>query len=379
MILERLMGIAKKEKISIDENAALLIAKAADGSLRDALVVLDQMVSFSTGKIEADDVAELLGTVHKEKVFELSNAVLGDDPGRVISVLDELINAGKDPIFIANSLVSHYRDLMVMKTVGGPTSDMALGEDDLARLKELAGKLSLEEIIYVLQNLTRCLDIMKGTMFTRAPLEITLIKLAKRKNVLSLPEIMQKLEKTNKHISDKGETPSYASEATQDTIREHPGGSVKQFVGRETENKDNTAPDDDMRNGNTQNEQSVWEAILGYVKSKKMSVFTFLSHARPVTVSSAKIVLGFGKDHVFNKEVLESENNKVLITEAAASIFGKTPKLEFKILEFLGESSKEAREAEGKKAMARELSNPVVEEAMDIFGGRVVRDQMGDS
>ena len=154
---------------------------------------------------------------------------------------------------------------------------------------------------------------------------------------------------------------------------------MKQFVGRETENKDNTAPDDDMRNGNTQNEQSVWEAILGYVKSKKMSVFTFLSHARPVTVSSAKIVLGFGKDHVFNKEVLESENNKVLITEAAASIFGKTPKLEFKILEFLGESSKEAREAEGKKAMARELSNPVVEEAMDIFGGRVVRDQMGDS
>ncbi|MFC1480614.1 DNA polymerase III subunit gamma/tau, partial [Candidatus Omnitrophota bacterium] len=165
MIYDRVMDIAKKEKIDIDEKAALLISRSADGSLRDSLVILDQMVSFSGKKILPDDVIELLGMVHKDRIFELSDAVIDNDPGRVTRILDELINSGKDPVFVTNGLISHYRDLMILKTTGAPTSDMAFAADELEKLTQQLGKLSLEEILYILQNLSHCLTLMKGTMF----------------------------------------------------------------------------------------------------------------------------------------------------------------------------------------------------------------------
>ena len=92
MIFDKIMDISKKEKINIDKKAALLIARAADGSLRDAIVILDQMVSFSGDKITSSDVVELLGMVHKDKMFDLSSAINEKDPGRVAKILDEKIH-----------------------------------------------------------------------------------------------------------------------------------------------------------------------------------------------------------------------------------------------------------------------------------------------
>jgi DNA polymerase III subunit gamma/tau len=380
MIFDRLMKIAKNEKIDIDEKAALLMARSADGSLRDALVVLDQMVSFSTGKVSADDVIELLGMVHKEKIFHLADAVMMNRAGQVISCLDDLINSGKDPVFIADSLLGYYRDLMILKTVGAPTSDMAFTEDELAEMKKFASKISLEEIIYVLQNLARCLDLMKGTMFTRSPLEVTLIKLAGRKNVLSLPDIMQRLE-----ALEKGGIPVVSAKSTAPEIKrksevvekKENAPEVGQYEEPVVPPAEETidAGETIVPKENAPDEKSAWQSIMSYIRNKKMSVFTFLSHASPVECNSDKVIIGFGKDHVFNKEVLESGDNKELIAEAVLAVLGASPKLEFKILEFMGESQEEIEIVQKKKDEARIASNPIIEKAMDVFGGRIVRDQ----
>ncbi len=380
MIFNRLMEIAKNEKIDIDEKAALLMARSADGSLRDALVVLDQMVSFSSGKISSDDVIELLGMVHKDKIFDLANAVMMNEAGRVISCLDELINGGKDPVFIADSLLGYYRDLMVIKTVGAPTSDMAFTEEELAKMKEFAGKMSLEEIIYILQNLVRCLDLMKGTMFTRSPLEVTLVKLVGRRNVLALPEIVQRLE-----VLEKGGAPVQSLKQTTPIVE-----GKNEFVQNNTnmsndkrhrkpvvsEREENIgAGQNVVRKDGVPDGKVAWQAIMSYVRNKKMSVYTFLSHASPVEVNANKVIIGFGKDHTFNKEVLESGDNKELIAEAASSVLGTSPRLEFRILEFMGESREEAGLAEKRRDEARKASNPIIEKAMDVFGGRIIQDQ----
>ncbi|MBU0570678.1 MAG: DNA polymerase III subunit gamma/tau [Candidatus Omnitrophica bacterium] len=380
MIFNRLMDIAKNEKISIDEKAALLMARSADGSLRDALVVLDQMVSFSSGKISYDDVMELLGMVHKEKIFDLADAVIMNETGRVVSCLDELINSGKDPVFIADSLLGFYRDLMVLKTAGAPTSDMAFTGDELEELKKFSEKMSIEEIIYVLQNLARCLDLMKGTMFTRAPLEVTLIKLAGRRNVMALPEIIRRLE-----ALEKGEAPRRFSKNIPSVMEKKNDPAGNNIDTSNDEQRDMPVAFKDLdaavpgesviRNGDAPDEKAAWQAIMGYIRNKKMSVFTFLDHASPVEVNSKKVIIGFGKDHVFNKEVLETGDNKELIAEAAASVLGKSPRLEFRVLEFMGESREDAGIAQKRKDEARKASNPIIEKAMDVFGGRIVQDQ----
>ncbi|MGB2599944.1 MAG: DNA polymerase III subunit gamma/tau [Candidatus Omnitrophota bacterium] len=378
MIYDQIMDVAKKEKIRIDEKAALLIARSADGSLRDSLVILDQVAAFSDKEISTDDVTELLGMVHKDQMFELSNAVINNDSKGVARILDALINSGKDPVFITNSLIGHYRDLMILKTVGEPTSDMAFMEEELVEMRTQLEKLPVEEILYVLQNLSHCLTLMKGTMFNRAPLEITLIRLTKRKYMLSLPEMLARIEK----IEQNRPTGSFSfkeSAAAPETFSKDPSPKKDPV-----ENPEVTEPEAVDFNS----EKFQWKAVLNYVKDKKMSVFMFLNNGRPIEFSKNKVVIGFKKEHAFHKEALEAGDSRKLIEEAVKKVTGATPRIEFTCPEFWGESTEEktnapaagekesepaAGEKESKPANAKEIK-PCVEKAMDVFGGHVVRD-----
>ncbi len=386
MIFDRLVDIAEKEKINVDEKAALLISRSADGSLRDALVVLDQMVSFSGKKILPEEVVELLGMIHQDKMFELSGAIIGNDPKAVAVILDEMINNGKDPVFLVNSLIAHYRDLMVLKTVGSTTTDMAFTDEELAKLEQETAKLSLEEILYVLQNLSHCLTLMKGAVFARAPLEITLIRLTRRRYVLALPDILSRLEGMGEGgffpaaDAPSGKTASAGAMASADqngyhvqSVRSSRDSRGKQDFLEEPDNADQPP-------GGFDSAKAHWKAVLNYVKGKKMSVFTFLSAGKPVEFSDKKVVIGFAKEHSFNKDALEAESNKSVIEEAVSKVTGNTPKLEFTLLEFLGKAPDEEPPAvPGKKTKVSENMKPVIEKTIDVFGGQVIRDYTEDN
>jgi DNA polymerase-3 subunit gamma/tau len=370
MIHDKVQDVAKKEKITIDENAVLLISRSADGSLRDALVILDQVVSFTDKEIFMDDVIELLGMVHKDRIFELSDAVIGGDPKRTVAILDTLINGGKDPVFITNSLIAHFRDLMVLKTVGSPTSDMAFTEEELSKMKGQLEDLSIEETLYVLQNLSHCLTLMKGVMFSRAPLEITLVRLSKRRGVMSLPEVLAKLEE------QKTASPLFSENPGRQTApkrRPLPKADEEDDPIEETGAGDPGSAD-------FNSEKIQWRAILNHVKSKKMSIFMFLKAGKLVELSGERAVIGFKKENSFHKEALEIGEGRQVIEEAVNKVTGASPKLEFTFLEFLGESSDGQAEpaAPSKTAKTDESIKPRVEDAMDIFGGHVVRDVLED-
>ncbi|MFH1305071.1 MAG: DNA polymerase III subunit gamma/tau [Candidatus Omnitrophota bacterium] len=344
MILDRLLSIAEKEKIVLEKDAALLIARGADGSLRDALVIMDQMMSFSGNKITAGEVIELMGIVPNDRISGLSLAIIEKDPARAIGALDEMITDGKDPVFVANSLIGHYRDLMVFKTVGAPSGGKMFTKEESGQLKQLAEKLSLEEILYALQNLLRSLELMKSTTFTRGALEVTLIRLTRRNSVLSLPEVL--------------------------------AGLGNEKVLPEPEEAENPQPAPEERSFDQGPDAAAfhWKAMLSHIKEKKMSVFTFLNVARPVEFTRDKVVIGLTKDHLFNKEVLETESNRSVIEEAVRKITGASSMVEFITLEFPGEVVAKKEATAAKKDMSKKKIRPVIEKAMDVFGGHIVRD-----
>ena len=373
MILERIEDIATKEKLDVEEKASLLIARSADGSLRDGLVILDQMVSFSGEKIIADDVIELLGMVHKDKMFELSSAVIEKDPASVAKVLDELITSGKDPVFIANSLITHYRDLMILKTTGEPTSDMAFTQEELTQLKEQLEQVSLEEILYILQNLSHCLMLMKSAMFARAPLEIALIRVAGREGTLALTEILAKLEELGEGIG--GNDDIIASKPVKEEPKKKETVAPSRAAPKEEEEETTAELDENGTSDNVFDAANFnWKAVLNYVKNKKMSVFTFLNAAKPVEFNAKKLILGFGKAHAFNKEALEANGNRSIIEEAVSKVTGTPVRVEYTILEFLEEEAEDKEDIAEKKAKATEEMKPSIDQAMDVFGGQIVRD-----
>ncbi len=367
VIFDRIMTVAKKEKIALDEKAALLIARTSEGSLRDALVVLDQMISFSGKQVNYDDVVELLGAVGRDKIMELANAVIECRTDRVTKILDDLINNGKDPVFVTNNLIGYYRDLMILKTAGEPTGDMAFSAEELAELKEQSDKLSLDEILYILQNLSHCLTLMKMAASARAPIEIMLVRLTRRKSILSLPEVLDRLENMDAR-SDKEENSGSPSEEVAE-IEE----AREEVPQNETETNSVTSGAVDLATSKVH-----WSSVMNYVKNKKMSVFTFLSAGKPLEFSDNKIVIGFDAEHAFNKEALET-NGRDIVEEAIKKVTGSQPKLEFTVLEFLGKDPEKEEVVPARKAESREKMKPVIEKAMDVFGGHLVQDFTEDN
>jgi len=378
-IVDRVLSIAKKEKIDVDKKAALIIARAADGSLRDALVVLDQMIAFSGKKVSAEDVVELLGMVKGDRIIALADAVIGKSPAEAARILDEIISGGKDPVFITNNIVEYFRDIMILKTAG-PTSDMTFTDEELVDIKKRSDSLSLDETLYILQNLTHCITLMKGTMFTRAPLEIALVRLARRDNILSLKEISDKLD--NRIAEYMENAPEIVSAIPEQGRNKNPleEDMIEEEVPDSGMLDDIDTDEEDLPDGAFMKPlNAYWKTILSRVKEKKMSVFTFLNVAKPVELTRDKIVIGFGKDHSFNKEVLESPDNRAVIEEAVKKVTSFDTRVEFSLLEFLSEKSdKDKEESIQKKADDRKTIKPVIEKAMDIFGGHVVRDMTED-
>ena len=392
LIYERVKLVAKKEKITLEENASLLIARSSDGSLRDGLVILDQMVSFSGSNIKASEVTELLGMVERDKVMELAESVIIKDPQKVTKTVDEFISGGKDPSFINSSLMQHFRDLMVLKTSGSPTSDMAFSDEELGKLNDQAGKLSLDEVLYILQSLSNCTITMKGTTFARAPLEIALIRLTKRADVLAIPELIKKLEEVDfgcgeasgvtsesperKELQEEKPLPKEEAPVQMTSKKSFKTEEKKtEFLSDPETDSNGTNGGSDAANGQIEQPKQKWKAILNYVRNKKMSVFTFLNAASPSSVTENKIIISFSKEHSFNKDALEAEQNKKIIQEAVDKVMGRSMRVAFVLTE--EDSSEESKlQTADKKQKSKEKMKPVIEKAMDIFGGHVVRDIM---
>ncbi|MDD3088758.1 MAG: DNA polymerase III subunit gamma/tau [Candidatus Omnitrophica bacterium] len=378
-IRDLLMAIAKKEGIDLSDEAALVMARYADGSLRDGIVVLDQMVSFSGKKVTAEGVYELLGMAGRAKVQETVQAIIDCDTAASAIALDSLISGGKDPSFIANALLGHFRDLMIMKTAGKPTGDMALSEEEIRKLASQAETISLEEILYVIQNISNCIGLMRATSFTRAPLEIAVVRLCMRKQAFSLTEALEKLDNVPLSRQPQG---SFMDPSKTETPRPPAAGPGS----RETLKQVMDAPESAVQDDSDQEETQVgysdpskahWNAVLTYVKNRQVSVFTFLNEGRPVVFGKEKVIIGFAREHALSRDMLESSDNRAVVEEAVGTVIGASPRVEFSILDFLGAASKDRQKDVFKKTSERKEMNPHIENVMDVFGGQVVRD-MGE-
>jgi hypothetical protein len=230
-------------------------------------------------------------------------------------------------------------------------------------MRSLGEGMSTEELLYILQNLTHCIKLMKGAMLTRAPLEMTLLKLTKRGTILDIGSLAERLEKL---CEGEGFSPGESTGVSRET-------RIPEKEEKKTEIGIPPAAGEDYSS-----DPAHWNAVLSYVKNKKMSVFTFLNSARPVEFNRNKVVIGFGKGSSFNKEVLETGSNREVIEEAVNCLTGATPRVEFVLLDFLDKpDAKKAMDAE-KKSVSREKMKPVIEKVMDVFGGNVIRDVMED-
>ena len=398
--VKKLKEIKAKEKLDVADEAMFLMARAADGSLRDAEVILDQLLSFTKGKIGSGDVVKVLGLMEQGVLFELADCVLNNEKDKILKTIDALVNGGKDPVFVASCLIEHFRNIMAVKIAKDKgKAFVAVSEEDYHKLREQGLGLTLDDILYITYSLSAAIDFMKKTPLSRVPLEITLIKLSEKKRLASIKEILDRLSGIEEALKNKTFEAPVASPviASATLVRRSPGEGGKSAeaisnVDSRQASPRNLGPSNDKVTSTAVPKEEIavekdillfqkvkdsWVKILNFVKSRKMSVGTFLAEGALLKVNNNTLAVGFGKHNLLHRESLEVSANKKFVEEAIKNITGEDMRLIFESVEAQIDSEPDLADApeneiEDDIPPRANKIEPIVESAVDIFDAKIV-------
>ena len=203
-IVFNLEKILESEKISFDQEVLINIARASEGSLRDAQSLLDQVISFCGQNIQVQDLENILGTVHYTTLSSFVKNMLTADYTATLRMIHDIIDQGKDICLFLISLIQYIRDLVVIKV--SEAKDMALidmTEQEQTIAIELVSQVSLEKLLYMSQVLIKTEKQIKHTHYPRVPFEMSVIKIIQSGNMASLKDLLQKVHEIENVIPKK--------------------------------------------------------------------------------------------------------------------------------------------------------------------------------
>lgn len=212
-IADRVEYVVSQENAEITDSAALMLASVADGALRDALSLLDSCLAVSS-HIDEEVVRNAAGLVSKTYLFELAAAIINKNPTKSLEIIDRLYSESKDMARLCDELVEHFRALMLIKTIKNPRDILIMSDDEFEQAVTQSDYLSLADIVFYMDVLSRAYQRMGRGTGDRTELEMALVKLSATEldgTVEALTARVTALEKAVK----RGITVNYAQPAQQ--------------------------------------------------------------------------------------------------------------------------------------------------------------------
>ncbi len=383
-IQKKLAELVELEKLKADPNALFLMARASDGSLRDAETLLDQLCALSEGKIREEDVLFLLGAAGEGVYFELFEAFGKKDLQKILGLTQSLYESGKDLVQFGRGLFEMFRNLLLLQMGGGAENFIEMAEDskkELARFRNLFSREELLLALSLLQNLQA--DLRRALAPPRLLLEAALLKLLHLEGIQEVKELLEM--PPHPSLSPRGgegggegkrpappviASPSKAGEAISSPgLPREPAEPPRNDEGKPLPSQ--LAGKSPPPAATLEEVQGVWAPALEAVKAKEMSTGMFLAESEPVEVTEEAVVLGFPEEFQFHKEMLDRPEKKRLVEETLSKFLGKTARVQFVTTRLNQERI--PQEKPGEAPPAAKLPE-IVKEAMDIFqGSKIVR------
>jgi DNA polymerase-3 subunit gamma/tau len=194
-ISDRLSELMREEQIEVEERAIRYVAKAADGSMRDALSLLDQCIAFHLGEtLTYDNVLEVLGAVDTEVFSRLLRQILAKNIAGAISTLDDLVNEGRELGQMVTDFTWYLRNLLLIQSSDGMEDVLDMSSDNLAALKEEAGMISPEVLLRYIRIFSELGNQIRYATQKRILIEIAIIKLCKPEMETSYDALVDRIE-----------------------------------------------------------------------------------------------------------------------------------------------------------------------------------------
>ncbi len=243
VIVKLLSEISKKEDLTISEYSLFLIARAAEGSLRDAKKILDQTIAISGGTIEENDVVEILGIIEEDIFIRLTAAVIGQERNKIIELINTLAERGVDNRFFYNEYIKFLRNLIVLKSGIKDEKLMNLNPENIPGIKKMIKELSQVELLRYFNSVKDLEITIRNTENPRIILEYMFLKLSffpklkkiedvlgelktgglRRKEPVNVPEVKlsdKKAEEKNIQKSEETKTPQSGTGSREEKVDE---------------------------------------------------------------------------------------------------------------------------------------------------------------
>jgi len=392
-ILERLKLIAKAEKITIPDDALREIARAGQGSMRDAQSALDQVISFAGDKIKKEDVEMALGVAGADILSRVIDSIANNKPADAIAVVDDIVMRGHDLRSFCRDLLAHFRDLLLTRV----SANEELLESAVCtpeELKRQAALFSESDLVRFFHSLAETETKLRTATQPRYQLEIGIVKLMELRGVESIGEILgrlaalesgQGLPATNKSPSGSGSSSSGAG-----TSRPRSSSVGSSFTATATAPALETAPTVAPRDTRTRPTMQESEArtelaadatpierIKAVIeRQKKMLLVTVLDSAQSLLLDEGELYVEFSPESRHFRDTLARPENVKILREACQEITGQETGVRIAVKDPSAQNQPLTREDEERQAKqdlrAAAESNPIVQEMLKKFRGEIV-------
>jgi len=369
LIAEHLQFIAKKEKITLQPAAAHSIARGAEGGLRDAESMLDQLVSFCGEKITESDVLNVFGFTSEQMVSDLTGRILRGETPEAIGLLHEQSEAGKDMMRLMADLIAYLRDLLVFKA-----KPDALNEDvDPGVQKSLAAHaelISTDRLLELIDLFAAAEGRMKWAPNKKLHFEVAIIKAIQSLGQATLDEVIEKLGELRDGGRARPTAFAIATAAKPSAPRTKPGPVAEGVSPAPRTRAAATAATTEARveeKAATVDSEKIWQAVLARIPAQKAFVRNSASAADVLGVEGRNFRLGFAPGDKAMMDILGTQTNRKFVETLLNEITGKDWTLKLTVNEKLASKS---------TAVADDPPNdfkdePLIQEAIELFNARV--------
>ncbi len=386
-IISRLRFISNEENIQIDDNALLIIAKRADGSMRDAQSLFDQVVSFCGDTVKSEQIIPLLNIVDQEIYFRITDIVKQKDIKAGLLLVDEIVGRGYDLRDFLNGLMEHFRNILLALATSS-TSLIETSEIYKQKYEQIAKLFSETELLRLIKITTDMDSAIRWNQQPRLRLEMGLVQMIKLDSTVEISKLLKEIDELKKNLNgstgeiiDDSKNTKYTTstlikgnvKATPPTLRADQIVDLKNNVSdfstsyRLNDPPKNTA----MQEGDIFGK---WLALIKEVKKERIDLGTMLGDTALLEIDNNRLCIGCPDG--FHLEALNAKRNYYYLQKLVEKVYGFKLRLEAKISTTMASQAvdldKKTNESQN-QTKSEFKQHPVVQALIKEFGAREIK------
>jgi DNA polymerase-3 subunit gamma/tau len=357
-IAEQLQIISEKEKIKIEPDILLPIAKMANGSMRDALSLLDRLISTGIQPLTANLLEEFLGCPNSENIYNLIEKTGKSDAEGTLETIDALINTGLSEMQIVNALVDFFRDIMVAKAAGKDSKALILTAEQKRRTMALAELFDIAGLVYNITSLEKLRWAIKQADSPRPLLEASILRFTLSEHFLNVDQLLS-------NRNNPADTNIKKNKITEKQISSQ--ASAKPF-------KAESEPAKQAESADLQSIKANWSAILNTISQGLGSgTISLLTRAVPTRFENDILTITFDASAKMQKKMCESNGRADQIRIAIGEYLKKEIKIKIELGDIdLSEAGKAAAGSPAQKQKENEIAgDPAVKTIITELGATI--------